>query len=105
MSVEIRDPRFSSVVGSAVKCEKLAGGKKWLAVGASAAFFTVHHTFALAAQFNWTVTMLASLGVFIGGAAWSWCYLKYRSVWPGYVSHLIVDAAILYLAWKYIFAG
>lgn len=87
------------------QCEKLLGaGRQWIAVALSALLFTVHHTIALKVQLDWPATLLASLGVFIGGAAWSWCYLKYRSIWPGYASHLIVDVAILYLAWTYIFS-
>jgi hypothetical protein len=87
------------------QCEKLLPAKlNWLAVVLSAILFTLHHVLALAAQFDWIVVVLGSLGVFLGGAIWSWCYLKYRSIWIGYVSHLIVDAAIFYVAWRMIFA-
>ena len=86
------------------RCEKLLGRTSAaLAVIVSALLFTVHHTIALKVQLDWPVTYLCSFGIFTGGAAWSWLYLKYRSIWPGYVSHLIVDVAILYLAWRYIF--
>jgi membrane protease YdiL (CAAX protease family) len=83
------------------KCEVLLGGGA--AVIAAALAFTAHHVVALAAQFNWGVTLLASLGVFIGGAAWSWLYLRYRSVWPCYVSHAIVDVAIFVIGYELIF--
>jgi membrane protease YdiL (CAAX protease family) len=83
------------------KCEVLLGGRA--AVMAAALAFTAHHVVALAAQFNWGVTLLASLGVFIGGAAWSWLYLRYRSIWPGYVSHAIVDVAIFVIGYWLIF--
>lgn len=83
------------------KFEILIGGK--MAVVASALAFTAHHVIALAAQFNWTITVLGSIGVFIGGATWSWLYLRYRSVWPGYVSHAIVDATIFVLGYQLIF--
>ena len=39
--------------------------------------------------------MLASAGVFVGGVAWSWLYRRSGSIWPGYLSHAIVDAAIM----------
>lgn len=86
------------------KCEALLlrGG---VAVPLSAAFFTLHHVIALKAQFDWRPTILASIGVFLGGVAWSWCYLKYRSVWPGYLSHLIVDVTLLWIGWRLIFGG
>jgi membrane protease YdiL (CAAX protease family) len=83
------------------KCEVLLGGPA--AVVVSALAFTAHHVVALAAQFNWGVTLLASLGVFIGGAAWSWLYLRYRSIWPGYVSHAIVDVPIFVIGYWLIF--
>ncbi len=88
------------------KCEALLPpGHGGMAVLLSAMFFTVHHVIALRAQFDWLPAILASLGVFLGGAVWSWCYLKYRSVWPGYLSHLVVDVTLLWIGWQLIFGG
>ena len=83
------------------QCEALMPA--WAAVLASAAVFTVHHVIALKVQFPWSATILASLGIFIGGALWSWLYLRYRSVWPCYVSHAIVDIAVFIVGWIIIF--
>lgn len=83
------------------KCELIVGGKP--AVVLSALMFTLHHVIALAAQTNWTTTLIASTGVFIGGCAWSWCYLRFRSIWPGYASHLIVDASVFIVGWWILF--
>jgi hypothetical protein len=83
------------------KCELLVGGKA--GVVAAALAFTAHHVIALAAQFNWGITLLAALGVFLGGATWSWLYLRYRSIWPGYVSHAIVDVPIFVIGYGLIF--
>jgi membrane protease YdiL (CAAX protease family) len=74
------------------------------AVLLSAVIFTIHHSillagYGVAAPF----VVLASLGVFIGGVAWSWCYDRFGSVWPGYVSHAIVDVAILAIGWHLLF--
>jgi len=85
------------------KFEILIGGK--LAVVAAALAFTAHHVIVLAAQFNWPITLAGSLGVFTGGAIWSWLYLRCRSIWPGYVSHAIVDAAIFAIGYWLIFGG
>jgi len=74
-----------------------------MAVVAAGLGFTAHHVIALAAQFNWAVTVLGSLGVFIGGVTWSWLYLRYRSVWPCYLSHAIVDAPIFWIGYDLIF--
>jgi len=82
------------------KCEALVGGR--IAIVLSALLFTAHHVVALRVQMPWTPALLCSAGVFIGGAAWSWCYLRYRSIWPGYISHAIVDLAILAIGWDLI---
>ena len=83
------------------KCETLMGGPA--AVIVSALLFTVHHIVALKAQAGWDVTLLASLGVFLGGCAWSWLYLRYRSIWPGYVSHVLADVAVFAVGWVILF--
>ncbi len=83
------------------QCEAFVSGP-WAAV-LSALFFTIHHVVALKAQMPWAPTLMCSAGVFIGGLTWSWCYYRFRSVWPGYVSHAIVDIAILVIGWDLIF--
>jgi membrane protease YdiL (CAAX protease family) len=69
----------------------------------SAICFTLHHIIAMQVYFSWLVVVIASLGVFTGGALWSWCYLRYRSIWPGYISHAIVDIAIFAIGYRLIF--
>jgi len=85
------------------KFEVLLGGR--IAVVATGLAFTAHHVIALAAQFNWIITILGSLGVFVGGVSWSWLYLRYRSVWPCYVSHAIVDIPVFIIGYWLIFQG
>ncbi len=68
--------------------------KPLMAVIVSALCFTLHHTIALKVLMPWTATLLCSFGVFFGGAIWSWLYVRYQSIWPGYVSHAIVDLCI-----------
>jgi len=65
--------------------------------------FTCHHVFALAAQMPLAATVVASLGVFLGGVTWSWLYIKTNSVWPGWISHLLADIAIMIVGWELIF--
>ena len=74
------------------QCERLLPRR--LAVFCSALFFTLHHAVAMAVYFKATAVALCSIGVFLGGAIWSILYIRYRSVWPGYVSHAIVDLCI-----------
>ena len=74
-----------------------------IAVIASALLFTIHHLIALRAQMDWTPALLGSLGVFVGGCAWSWCYRRYRSIWPGFVSHVLADFAVFAAGWHLLF--
>ncbi len=73
------------------------------AIVISALGFTLHHIIALDIFFGWFTAAIASMGVFIGGAIWSWCYLRYRSIWPGYLSHAIVDIAVFAIGYSLIF--
>lgn len=83
------------------KCEILV--PRPLSIVLSAVFFTLHHIVGLSAYFDWRATTLGSLGVFLAGVVWSWCYLTYRSIWPGYISHLFADLAIFIIGWQLIF--
>lgn len=75
----------------------------WAAIMISAICFTLHHIIAMQVYFDWLLVAVASLGIFIGGALWSWCYLRYQSIWPGYVSHAIVDITIFAIGYHLIF--
>lgn len=84
------------------KCEVLIPGKG--AVLLCGLLFTLHHIINLVAYTeNWLVVVLASLGVFLAGAVWSWCYLIYRSIWPSYCSHVFADLAIAIVSWQLLF--
>ena len=65
-----------------------------VAIIASAAIFTVHHVIALNQYLEPTFTALASAGVFIGGIVWATLYHRYRSIWPGWISHVLADIAV-----------
>jgi membrane protease YdiL (CAAX protease family) len=60
----------------------------------AATCFTAHHVVALHVYLKLPALVLCSLGVFVGGATWSLLYVRYRSIWPCYVSHAMVDLAI-----------
>ena len=74
------------------QCEELFKPK--LAVVCSAACFTLHHTIALNTFMPPVATAICSAGIFIGGSVWSYMYVRYESIWPGYLSHAIVDLCI-----------
>ena len=61
----------------------------------SALIFTAHHVLVLAAYFSPGMVVLGSVGVFIGGLVWSWTLLRWNSLLPGWISHALVDVAVL----------
>jgi hypothetical protein len=83
------------------QCEALM--RRWPAIFMSAAIFTAHHVIAVSQYLDPGFTVLASAGVFLGGAVWSWLYLRYRSIWPGWLSHAIADIAVFGLGWHLLF--
>jgi membrane protease YdiL (CAAX protease family) len=82
-------------------CERLV--PRTAAVFASAGIFTAHHIIALSTYLPWHLVALASLGVFSGGVIWSLLYSRYRSIWPGWISHIIADVAVFAVGWALLF--
>lgn len=74
------------------QCRQVVGPAAAAAV--SAGCFTMHHAIALSTFMPVAGTVICSAGIFIGGTLWSWMYIKYGSIWPGYISHAIVDLVI-----------
>ncbi len=74
------------------KCEAIMPA--WAAIVASALCFTLHHIVAMQVFFPPAVVAICSTGIFIGGAIWSALYIRYRSIWPAYLSHAIVDLCV-----------
>ena len=75
------------------------------AVIAAGVFFTIHHVIALAIYFDWRVTVISSAGVFIGGATWSWLYLRWRNIYAAYVSHVFADIGVFGVGWYLLFGN
>ncbi|OVE75594.1 hypothetical protein BVX97_04200 [bacterium E08(2017)] len=74
-----------------------------IAVLLSALAFTIHHVIALNVYFAPGVNLICSSGIFVGGAIWSWFYTRYHSIWPGYLSHAVVDVAVFWIGYDLIF--
>jgi membrane protease YdiL (CAAX protease family) len=83
------------------QCEALIKGPA--AVLASAAIFSAHHVIAVSQYLDPVFSFLASSGVFVGGAIWSWLYKRYRSVWPCWISHVLADIAVFGIGWWLLF--
>ncbi|MFI4861196.1 MAG: CPBP family intramembrane glutamic endopeptidase [Phycisphaerales bacterium JB063] len=89
------------------KCKQVTPKQTLLPILASGLFFTVHHVLAMLAYLpgQLHLTLLASLGVFIGGATWSWLYLKSKNIYAAYVSHVFADIIIFWIAYQIAFGG
>ena len=75
-----------------------------IAVILAALFFTTHHSIALYGYtHSWSIVLLGSLGVFIAGIVWGWCYSYYRSIAPGYISHILADLTIALVGYQLLF--
>ena len=79
------------------RCERLTSGGA--AVSTAALLFTVHHAVAMSRYLTPGLTVLACIGVFIGGWIWGWCYRRYRSIWPGWIAHVLADVAVFTAGW------
>ena len=83
------------------QCRALTGNVP--AIIGSALIFTVHHVIAVSVYLGPVLTILASSGVFIGGLLWAWLYLRYRSIWPAWISHVLADVAVFVVGWFLLF--
>ncbi len=58
--------------------------------------FMAHHVVVLASYISNIPLMIGlSLGVAIGGMVWAWLYHRAGSIWSVWLSHLLIDAAIM----------
>ena len=89
------------------KCKALIPRHTLLPILASGLFFTIHHFLAMLVYLpgQLHLSLLASLGVFIGGATWSWLYLRSKNIYAAYVSHVFADLIIFWIAYQIAFNG
>ena len=84
--------------------EAASGGRRSaIVVTLSALAFTLHHIIVLAHYLPPVMTALACTGILVGGAFWSWLYRRGGSLWPAYVSHAIVDIAVMTVGYMTLF--
>src|SRR5947209_1776322 len=70
--------------------------------------FMGHHVVVLGVYFPgrfWPTVLPFSLGVAVGGVAWAWLYERTGSLLGPWLSHLIVDAAIIAVGYDLIRGG
>ncbi len=76
-------------------------GLPWAIVLSSLAFMG-HHVLVLHAYFPgrlWIAVIPFSLGVGVGGAFWAWLFARTQTIYPSWLSHAFVDAAIFLIGW------
>lgn len=74
------------------------------AVLLTALCFALHHFVAVYAYLSLGVALLAATGTIVGSIVWSGLYLRTGSIWPAYVSHVLVDFAVFAVGWQILFA-
>ena len=77
--------------------------RRGAAVFLSALFFTAHHAVAGLAYFSWDLACVICVGVFLGGAVWSWIYARYQNFWAAWVSHVLIDAVVFWVGYDLLF--
>ncbi|HUP25170.1 MAG TPA: CPBP family intramembrane glutamic endopeptidase [Thermoanaerobaculia bacterium] len=91
----------------------LLGGlrERWSAVSASvlsSVAFTSHHVVVVGGYVppdRWPLLALGSLGVFLAGMTWAWLYLDRRGILAPWLSHVLVDLAVLAAGWELVARG
>jgi membrane protease YdiL (CAAX protease family) len=72
--------------------------------------FMAHHVVVLtqffqgAHQFS-TKVVPFSLGIAVGGMIWSWLYYRTGSLYAPWLSHLLIDAAVMVVGYDMVFGG
>jgi membrane protease YdiL (CAAX protease family) len=69
--------------------------------------FMAHHVIVLAVYFPgvhkfFTLALPLGLGVAIGGGVWCWLYHKTESLYAAWISHLLIDATLMWIGWDLV---
>lgn len=78
------------------------------AIALSSLAFMAHHVVVLGRFFPndfWSAAVPLSLCIAMGGAFWAWLYNRSGSIYATWVSHLLVDAAIMAVGYDMVFLG
>jgi membrane protease YdiL (CAAX protease family) len=77
------------------------------AVAVSSLGFMAHHVLVLRLFFPdrfWTAAVPLSLTIAVGGAVWAYQYDGFKSVYPAWVGHALVDLAIVAVGYDLVFS-
>jgi membrane protease YdiL (CAAX protease family) len=76
------------------------------AIVLSSLAFMIHHIIVLDIYFPgrlWSAAIPFSLCVAFGGAAWAWLYHRTGTIYSCWISHLLIDAAIMVVGYDMVF--
>ncbi|UCG32857.1 MAG: CPBP family intramembrane metalloprotease [Phycisphaerales bacterium] len=62
--------------------------------------FAAHHCIVLVVMFGSVAGAGLTLGVAIGGVFWAWLYDRYGSLYASWISHLLVDVAVMSIGYR-----
>jgi uncharacterized protein len=72
------------------------------AIALASLAFMAHHVVVLYVYLPgkfWTAVVPFSLAIAVGGAVWAWLYERAGTLYPSWLSHALVDAAIFAIGW------
>ena len=75
----------------------------WPSILLSGVGFALHHVIILVVFFGWGPGLFFGFFVGVGGSIWCWFYDRYDSIWPSWISHAIVDAALMFIGYDMLF--
>jgi membrane protease YdiL (CAAX protease family) len=79
-----------------------------MAISLSSLAFMAHHVIILGVFLPdrfFSVVLPVSLCVALGGAVWAWLYLRTGSIYSPWLSHLLIDAAIMAVGYDLVFGA
>jgi membrane protease YdiL (CAAX protease family) len=77
-----------------------------VAIALSSLAFMAHHVVVLGVYFPQhfiTAVLPFSVCVAVGGAVWAWLYQRTGTIYSAWISHLLIDAAILAVGYDMVF--
>ena len=74
------------------------------AIAISSLGFMAHHVIVLSHYFGWGsfLSLFFSVGVAVGGVAWSWLYHRTSSLFGPWLSHALIDAGIFLVGFEIV---
>ncbi len=68
----------------------------------TALFYTSYHLITTVTLFSLAQGLLLSSAVFLGGVFWAYLRIKYESIIPAVISHLLADLGLMLIYLKYL---